>query len=136
MRVVIHSGSRNLGTQVAEFYQQMAVDLNVGKEEYFKARDKIIRTYKEEGRRSEIQAALKALESDFKAKEPTLTRDLCFLYGSFMEDYLHDVDICQKFAERNRARMAEIIIERCGFTAPGSSDKQSKMHVSICPNSL
>ena len=34
-----------------------------------------------------------------------------------MEDYLHDVDICQKFAERNRARMAEIILERCGWTA-------------------
>ena len=42
--------------------------------------------------------------------------DLCFLYGSFMEDYLHDEDICQKFTERNRAKMAKIILERCGFT--------------------
>ena len=54
--LVIHSGSRNLGTQVAEFYQQLAVDLNVGKEEYFKKREEIIRTYKEQGRRTEIQA--------------------------------------------------------------------------------
>ena len=115
--LVIHSGSRNLGTQVAEYYQQLAVDLNLGKEEYFRQREEIIRTYKEQGRRAEIQSALKALERDYKAKEPSLPRDLCYLYGSFMEDYLHDVDICQKFAERNRARMAEIIIERCGFTA-------------------
>ena len=115
--LVIHSGSRNLGTQVAEFYQQLAVDLNVGKEEYFKARDEIIRTYKEQGRKKEIQATLKALEKDFQAKQPTLPRDLCYLYGSFMEDYLHDVDICQKFAERNRAKMAEIIMERMGWTA-------------------
>ena len=115
--LVIHSGSRNLGTQVAEFYQQIAVDLNVGKEEYFRQREEIIRTYKEQGRRTEIQATIKALEKEFKAKEPTLPRDLCFLYGSFMEDYLHDVDICQKFAERNRAKMAEIILERLGWTA-------------------
>ncbi len=114
--LVIHSGSRNLGTQVAEFYQDIAIDLNSGKEEYFKQRDEIIRTYKEQGRRCEIQGALKALENEFHAKEPTLPRDLCFLYGSFMDDYLHDVDICQKFAERNRAKIAEKIIEYCNFT--------------------
>ena len=34
-----------------------------------------------------------------------------------MEDYLHDVDVCQRFAERNRARMAEIILDRLGWTA-------------------
>ena len=115
--LVIHSGSRNLGTQVADYYQQLAADLNAGKEDYFRQRDEIIRTYKEQGRRAEIQATLKALEKEYKAKEPSLPADLCYLYGSFMEDYLHDVDICQKFAERNRAKMAEIIIERCGFAA-------------------
>ena len=115
--LVIHSGSRNLGTQVAEHYQQIAIDLNLGKEDYFRARDEIIRTYKEQGRRTEIQAALKALDKAFEAKAPTLPRDLCFLYGDFMADYLHDVDICQKFAERNRAKMAEILLAHCGFEA-------------------
>ena len=115
--LVIHSGSRNLGTQVAEFYQQIAVDLNVGKEEYFKKREEIIVTYKAEGRRTEIQKELKRLEREFEAKESSLPRDLCYLYGSFMEDYLHDVDICQKFAERSRAKMAEIILERTGMVA-------------------
>lgn len=115
--LVIHSGSRNLGTQVAEYYQQIAVDLNVGKEEYFIQREEIIHTYKEQGRRGEIQATLKALEKEFTAKEPSVPYYLCHLYGSFMEDYLHDVDICQKFAERSRMIMAEIILERCGWTA-------------------
>ena len=115
--LVIHSGSRNLGTQVAEFYQQIAVDLNVGKEEYFKKREEIITTYKAEGRKAEIQKELKRLEREFEAKEPSLPRDLCYLYVSFMEDYLHDVDICQKFAERSRAKMAEIILERTGMVA-------------------
>ncbi|MBR2929853.1 MAG: RtcB family protein [Clostridia bacterium] len=115
--LVIHSGSRNLGTQVAEYYQRLAVDLNLGKEEYFRERERIIRAYKEEGRRSEIGAALKALEAGFMAKEPTLPEDLCYLSGDYMQDYLHDVDVCQRFATRNREKIAEIIMDRCGYTA-------------------
>ena len=115
--IVIHSGSRNLGTQVAEFYQQIAVDLNLGKEDYYKQREKIIRTYKEQGRRSEIQATLKALEKEFEAKAPSMPRELCFLYGTFMEDYLHDINICQQFAKRNREKMAEVLLERTGLVA-------------------
>lgn len=118
--LVVHSGSRNLGTQVAEYYQQIAVDLNVGKEEYFRQRDEMIRTYKEQGRRQEIQATIKELERNFKDKEPSLDRDLCYLYGSFMEDYLHDVDICQRFASRSRKRMTEILLERTGMQARDS----------------
>ena len=114
--LIIHSGSRNLGTQVANIYQNLAVDLNLGKEEYFRQRDEIIRTYKEEGRRGEIQATLKKMASAWEAKEPTMPRDLCYLYGSFMEDYLHDVDLCQQFAMRNREKMAEILLEKSGLT--------------------
>ncbi len=115
--LVIHSGSRNLGKQVAEYYQSLAIDLNVGKEDYFMKREALIRTYKEQGRRSEIQKALKAMEKEWMAKEPTLPADLCYLYGNYMEDYLYDVEICQHFARRSRERMAEIILERTGITA-------------------
>ena len=65
--LIIHSGSRNLGKQVAELYQKLAVDLDRGYGEYFEKRDEIIRTYKEQGRRKEIQAALKELH--FQAYE-------------------------------------------------------------------
>ncbi len=110
--LILHSGSRNLGTQVAAYYQGVAVALNLGKEEYFQKRDDIIRTYKEEGRRSEIQAALKALSNEWEEKVPTMPRELCYLYGSFMEDYLYDINICQQFARRNREKMAEILLEK------------------------
>ena len=115
--LVIHSGSRNLGKQVAEFYQQLAIDLHSGKEEYFKMRDEIIRTYKEQGRRTEIQEALKALKSEYETKNPDAPEDLCWLYGEYLEDYLHDVEICQRFAKLNREKMAEIILERTGMQA-------------------
>ncbi len=115
--LVIHSGSRNLGKQVAELYQALAVDLNLGKEEYFKQRDELIRVYKEQGRRAEIQKELRKMEREWKDREPTIPADLCFLYGTYLEDYLHDVEICQRFAKRNRERMAEIILEKLGMTA-------------------
>lgn len=115
--LVIHSGSRNLGKQVAEIYQQLAIDLHSGKEEYFKKRDEIISTYKAEGRRAEIQNVLKELKKEYTSNEPDVPMDLCWLYGNFMEDYLYDVEICQRFAKRSREKMAEIILERTGMTA-------------------
>lgn len=115
--LVIHSGSRNLGKQVAEIYQQLAVDLHMGKEEFFKKRDEIIRSYKEEGRRSEIQTALEDLKRDFETQALLVPEDICWLYGTFLEDYLHDVEICQRFAKRSREIMAETIIERTGLSA-------------------
>ena len=113
--LVIHSGSRNLGKQVAELYQKLAVELSKGKEEYFKKRDEIIRTYKEQGRKKEIQAALKQIK--WERKESMIPEDLCFLYGTYLEDYLHDVEVCQRFARRNREKMAEILLERTGIAA-------------------
>ena len=118
--LVIHSGSRNLGKQVAEYYQRLAVDIHAGKEDYFVRREELIRDYKAQGRRSEIQTALRELEKSYQRKEPDVPDDLCWLYGSYLEDYLHDVEICQAFARRSRERMAEIILERTGMTAAES----------------
>ena len=115
--LVIHSGSRNLGKQVAEIYQKLAVDLHMGKEKYFKQRDEIIRTYKEAGRRSEIQTALKQLKHEFETQDLLVPEDICWLYGEFLDDYLYDVEICQRFARRNREKMAEIILEKMGMTS-------------------
>ena len=115
--LIIHSGSRNLGKQVAEIYQQLAVDLHMGKEDYFRQRDEIIETYKAEGRRSEIQKALKELQDNYETQQLEVPADICWLYGTFLEDYLHDVEICQAFARRSREKMAEIILQRTGMTA-------------------
>ncbi len=113
--LVIHSGSRNLGKQVAEYYQQLAIDLNHGKEEYLVKRDQIITEYKAAGRKSEIQSALKAIK--WEKKDATVPDDLCYLYGSYLDDYLHDVEICQAFARLSREKMAEVILEYTGLEA-------------------
>ena len=116
--LVIHSGSRNLGKQVAELYQTLAVDLAKGIGDYLEAREQLIKEYKEQGRRTEIQAALKELYDKKYVEHPsTMPEDLCYLYGQYLEDYLHDVEICQRFARRNREKMAEILLQKTSLSA-------------------
>lgn len=113
--LIIHSGSRNLGKQVAELYQKLAINLSGGYGEYLEKRDEIIRTYKEQGRKSEIQSALKQIRWQVHESSASIPEDLCYLEGKCLEDYLHDVKICQVFARRSREKMAEIILERTGM---------------------
>ena len=112
--LVIHSGSRNLGVQVASYYHKLAVELSQGKEDYFRKRNEIITTYKAQGRRTEIQSALKALQ--WEAKSSEIPEDLCWVYGEYLDDYLHDIKICQEFARRNREKIAEVLLSRTGLT--------------------
>lgn len=113
--LVIHSGSRNLGSQVANIYQNKAYELLKGKKEYLKRKEEIIRIYKEIGRKREIQSKLKMLETEYINKEPKMPYELCYLYGEAMEDYLYDIEICQEFARLNREKMARIIVDYMNF---------------------
>lgn len=90
--LVIHTGSRNLGKQVAEIYQQLAIDLAKGKEAYFEKKDEIIRTYKEQGRRNEIQKALE--EIYWKSKDRKSPR----IYVIYMAGTLMTTCMMWKFA--------------------------------------
>lgn len=110
--LVIHSGSRNLGKQVADYYQNLAIELRSGREEYYLERDRIIKEYKEQGRKQEIQSAIKKLDKEFKASQPDYPRELCFLEGAWREKYLHDMNICQEYALLNRETMASIILKK------------------------
>ncbi len=110
--LIIHSGSRNLGKQVAEIYQRLAVDLCSGKGEYFQRKEQLIGEYKSSGKRKEIKAALRALEEEYKGLDPKYPKELCYLTGSYREKYLHDMRIAQEYAVLNRETMAEIILEK------------------------
>lgn len=113
--LVIHTGSRNLGKQVADYYQNLAIELCSGKEELFKKKEKIIKEYKEQGRKSEIQQTLKDLEKEYKNNNPDLPKDLCYLEGKYREMYLHDMRICQEYASLNRCYIARTILLNMGM---------------------
>lgn len=100
--LVVHTGSRNLGKQVAEYYQNLAVELCSGKEDMFKEKERIIKEYKEQGKKSEIQSAIQELYKKYKNNTSNLPKDLCYLTGKYRDMYLHDMAICQEYASFNR----------------------------------
>lgn len=113
--LVIHTGSRNLGKQVADYYQNLAFELMSGKDKLYEEQDRLIKEYKSAGRKSEIQSAIAELHRNFKAVNPKIPKDLCYLEGKYREDYLHDMRICQKFAYINRVIIAQIICNHMGW---------------------
>ncbi len=115
--LIIHSGSRNLGKQVAEIYQNIAIEQHKGTDNYKNDRIEIISSLKELGEFDKIQPALDALRKKRNQTKPDMPDDLCFLSGQPFDDYLHDVEVCQRFAKRNRELMTEIILERTGLSS-------------------
>lgn len=111
--LVIHTGSRNLGKQVAEYYQELANQLcnyNIG--EYKEKQQELIKSYKEQGRKQEIQSALEELRKKYQVNKNKISKDLAYLEGQYREDYLHDMKICQEFAEDNRKEILFTICEK------------------------
>ena len=108
--MVIHSGSRNLGLQIANTHQGIAIDLCSGKREFFERKEELIENYKKKGKRDNIERALKRLEKEYKGLKPEYPRDLCYLDGEYRDRYLHDMKIAQEYAGLNRKTMADIIL--------------------------
>lgn len=115
--LVIHTGSRNLGKQVSDYYQNLAVELRSGKDELYAKQAKLIEEYKAQGRRKEIQAAIKELHRQFNPNPLNIPKELCYLTGEYRDQYLHDMEICQDFAEMNRKYIASIIMKTMGWNA-------------------
>ena len=113
--LVIHTGSRNLGKQVAEYYQKLAVELMEGKDDLYAKQEQLIAEYKAQGRKKEIEAAIKELHRNFNPNPLNIPKDLCYLTGKYREQYLHDMVICQEFAKRNRANIALAIMNNMNW---------------------
>jgi len=106
--LVIHSGSRNLGTQVAGVYMDKAINYCKIGNLTMKDRKEIIRKLKEEGRENEIEYTLKNFKNEAKAKE--VEKDLCYLENNDMKEYLEDIKVCYTYAHLSRKRMAKAIL--------------------------
>lgn len=110
--LVVHSGSRHLGTEVADYYQ------NEGRRALWGgAKHQIQETIaklKAEGRFREIQKTITALK---KEHELDIPKDLAYVEGKLFDDYIHDMKLTQQFAVLNRKAMVDVILEGMGLTA-------------------
>ncbi len=114
--LIIHSGSRNLGTQVATYYQDLADRLcNHDLTGYIEKRTEVITTYKQLGREKEIESTLTKLRKEFEESKNVIPYEFAYLTGNYRDSYLHDMKICQEFAVKNRYTMAKRIAEYMGF---------------------
>ena len=113
--LVIHTGSRNLGKQVAEIYQQMAIDDMQGMNKLVEESQKLIKDYKATGRQKEIQRGLAELKRKWQPDKLNIPKELCYLTGKHREMYLHDMEFCQRFAVHNREYIAAIIFKKMGW---------------------
>lgn len=104
--LVIHSGSRNLGKQIAEHYQNRAYDELMA---YKQERDALIAELKKENRNHEIEEALSSY------KHPGIKKELAFLEGEGFADYMNDMGIAQHYALLNRKAMVNEIVEKMGW---------------------
>lgn len=113
--LVIHTGSRNLGKQVAEIYQNMAISRMCGKEKFKELCDNLIAEYKANGKEKQISKGLKMLKFIYSS-EMSVPKDLCYLEGDSRFAYLHDMGICQMFADWNRTYIARRICDKMGWS--------------------
>lgn len=107
--LVIHSGSRHLGNEVAKYYQHLAEEQICGRDK--NNRQILIDSLKAQGRQSEIANELKKLES-LTSDTP---KDLAYLSGHLFDDYIHDMKIVQEYAMINRAAMMRVILDHMGM---------------------
>lgn len=107
--LIVHSGSRNLGNQIAQYYQNLAYDYckSKYKDKYRKEEEKIINEKKRLGEKQTIGQELKKFREN---RTPMPKKDLCYLEGNLLKSYLHDMDIAQKYAQVNRIVILATII--------------------------
>lgn len=108
--MLIHSGSRNLGNQVAKIYQNIAIK-RCSENGLKAARDFLIETLTAHGLTHCIEEQLRALNRDYAKRKPTIPNDLAYLEGEDASNYIHDMNICQRFAWLNRMWIARLILE-------------------------
>lgn len=101
--IVIHSGSRNLGKQIAEYYQNFAYEQLI---DVTSMKDEIIKRLTEEGRAKEIQETLRGIQ------KPKIRKELAYLEGQGFKDYMNDMNIAQKYAALNRKAMIDEIVTK------------------------
>jgi len=109
--LIIHSGSRNIGGQVAKYYQNIAID---NLTDNSKERESLIKKLKKEGKQNKIGKELK------KLKKPIINKDLAYLIETDFDNYIHDMNLMQEYAVLNRRTIADIILSKSEFSENSS----------------
>lgn len=107
--IVVHSGSRHLGLEIANYYQEQAYkSITTVSPEEIKS---IVAEMKANGQEKDIQTKLK----EIKSKLPNIPKALAYVEGELLSDYLNDMFVAQEYANLNRFTISQIICHKMGF---------------------
>jgi len=129
--IVIHSGSRHLGLEIAEWYQEEAWNQLNGKR--ISDIEAEIAKLKAEGREKEIQSRIKEIRAQVRVDIP---KDLAYVTANLFDDYINDMKITQVFAVMNRKAMMRVILEGLEITDECCYEKFTTIHNYIDTDSM
>lgn len=112
--LVIHTGSRHLGIEICNYYQDIAyqklkdkVNGGTRKEKL----DALIAQLKAEGRYRGISGEIEKFNKNYREQNPSVSHELAYVEGDDFKDYIHDMDMVQRHAVCNRAEIARVIMK-------------------------
>ena len=108
--LVIHTGSRHLGIEVCDHYQDLAWKKIKNNGIDKKVRE-TIEKLKSEGKQRDIENTVKIL----RMQAGPIPKDLCYVEGEDFDNYIHDMKLAQEHARINRATIAEQILTHMGW---------------------
>lgn len=111
--IVVHSGSRHLGNEVAKYYQNEGFNALCGTAKF--QIENMIAELKAQGRSKEINKRLKKLRYE-RSKTIPVPKDLAYVEGKLFDEYIHDMKIIQHFATLNRKAMMDVVVNGLGVT--------------------
>ena len=112
--LVVHSGSRHIGSQVADYYQDEAYKFLCGNSKL--QIEEAMARLKAEGKHQEIAPTIAKLKTQNKILTDEIPKDLTYVVGQLFDDYIHDMKIIQGFAVANRKAMTEVILQGMKLT--------------------
>ena len=114
MWLTIHTGSRHLGIEVCDYYQEEAyrrikdkVNGGAKKEKL----DALVKSLKEQGRHKEISKEIEKFNKNYKEINPSVPFELAYCEDDLFDDYIHDMKMVQDHASCNRAEIARVILK-------------------------
>lgn len=120
--LVVHTGSRRNGKDVAEYYQREAYESLNSLGEKRKAdiaaqKAAFIQRMRAEGREKEINKLLSEWQASLPEAEITVPYEVAWCEGKLFDDYVHDMHIMQRYAQLNRRIITETILKKCKLHA-------------------
>lgn len=120
--LVIHTGSRRSGKDVAEYYQNLAYEeRNIAGRKYKEAlaekRAAFIAQIKAEKREKELSRLLPKWQEEQGKPIISVPYEVAWCEGQSFDDYIHDMKIMQEYAKLNRRIITEVILKKCKLHA-------------------